>query len=184
MKESKGRIDKTTHTLLVKNCKEPIEALKKAILELEEKMEALLKSTSSLSAKMEYAESVVGIGKAVGLQLLITTEGFSLRYSAKQLACYAGVAPFPHSSGSSVRGGEKVSHFANKELKSLLHMGALVASRYDSVLKAYYERKVGEGKSKMSVLNSIRNKLIHRVWACVWEELMYQKGVVIRGKAA
>ncbi|MCF6352283.1 MAG: hypothetical protein L3J06_04660, partial [Cyclobacteriaceae bacterium] len=40
-------------------------------------------------------------------------------------------------------------------------------------LKAYYERKVSEGKNKMSVINAIRNKLIHRVFTCVNENRKY-----------
>ncbi|MCF6352000.1 MAG: IS110 family transposase, partial [Cyclobacteriaceae bacterium] len=41
-------------------------------------------------------------------------------------------------------------------------------------LKAYYERKVSEGKNKMSVINAIRNKLIHRVFTCVNENRKYE----------
>ena len=58
---------------------------------------------------------------------------------------------------------------ANKNLKQLSHMCALSASLNDPELKAYYHRKVGEGKSKMLVINNIRNKIIHRVCACIRE---------------
>lgn len=55
----------------------------------------------------------------------------------------------------------------NKSVKTLLHLAALVASSFDEELKCYYQRKVNEGKNKMLVLNAIRNKLIHRIFACV-----------------
>jgi len=42
------------------------------------------------------------------------------------------------------------SNFANMNLKSTLHLAALSATRYVPDLRIYYERKVGEGKSKMS----------------------------------
>jgi len=53
-------------------------------------------------------------------------------------------------------------------------MCALVALGYNQDLKAYYERKVSEGKNKMSVINAIRNKLIHRVFTCVNENRKYE----------
>ncbi len=45
----------------------------------------------------------------------------------------------------------------------------------DSDLKAYYERKVGEGKSKLSVLNAVKNKLLARVIAVVNKQEEYVK---------
>ena len=42
-------------------------------------------------------------------------------------------------------------------------------------LKAYYERKVAGGKNKMSVMSSMKNKLILRVFACVPDNRVYQK---------
>jgi transposase len=46
-------------------------------------------------------------------------------------------------------------------------MGAMSAIRVGGELREYYQRKVAEGKNKMSVLNAIRNKLLERVYACV-----------------
>jgi hypothetical protein len=48
-----------------------------------------------------------------------------------------------------------VSPLANKKLKTLLTMAAICADRFDSGLKAKYHQKVGEGKPKMSVLNTV-----------------------------
>ena len=62
-----------------------------------------------------------------------------------------GVAPFKNQSGSSIKGKTKVSHIANKKMKSLLNMAALSAKKNDIEIKEFYERKVEEGKNKMSV---------------------------------
>ena len=74
----------------------------------------------------------------------------------RKLACYCGVAPFKYSSGTSVRGKTKVHYMANKKLKCNLHMASLTAVKLEVELKAYYERKVLEGKNKMSVLNAVK----------------------------
>ena len=77
------------------------------------------------------------------------------------------MAPFTYSSGTSLRSKAKVSAKASKTLKTLLHMAALAAVKVQGDMRTYYERKVGEGKNKMSVLNAVRNKIIHRVFAVV-----------------
>ena len=75
----------------------------------------------------------------------------------KKLACHAGVAPFEHSSGSSVRGKTRVNHHARKSLKTLLHMAAMSALQVPGELQEYYQRKVAQGKNKILVINALRN---------------------------
>jgi len=60
-----------------------------------------------------------------------------------------------------------VSPFANMKLKKLPHLCAMSAIQNDAEMKAYFERKVTEEKSKMSVIIAVRNKLIHRVFAVI-----------------
>ena len=64
---------------------------------------------------------------------------------------------------------------ANKKLKKQLHMCALSAITSDPELKIYYNRKVEEGKSKMLVINNVRNKLVHRLCACIKENRTFEK---------
>jgi len=60
-----------------------------------------------------------------------------------------------------------VHPLADKKLKSLLNMCAICAVRHHRELKAYYKRKVKEGKSKMLVINNVRCKLLARVFAVI-----------------
>jgi transposase len=86
--------------------------------------------------------------------------------NARALACYCGIAPFESSSGNS-NGTPKVNHLANKRIKTMLNMAAVAAIRIKGEHKEYYNRRVKNGKSKMSTLNIIRNKLLYRVFAVV-----------------
>ena len=67
-----------------------------------------------------------------------------------------------------------MSNFANKALKKLLHMASMAALSTDRELKAYYLRKVAEGKNKMLVLNAIRNKILHRLVAVIKRNTPFQ----------
>ena len=117
-----------------------------------------------MQKQYEAITSVPGVGMVTALQLMVHTHHFKRFTSAKKLACYAGVAPFPHQSGSSVRGRDKVHPMANKTLKTALHMCALSVIRFKGEMRAYFDRKIKEGKNKMSILNAIGNKLLQ---ACV-----------------
>ena len=57
-------------------------------------------------------------------------------------------------------------------------MASLTAIKFDVDIKAYYEKKVAEGKNKMSVLNAVRNKLLARVIAVVNNKRDYVKKIV------
>ena len=56
---------------------------------------------------------------------------------------------------------------ADKGLKKSLYLGALSAIRLDNDLAIYYHRKVKEGKNKMSIINAVRDRITHIVFALI-----------------
>lgn len=163
--------------LLYKSIKKSINAIETDLKNLESKIMDCLKEDSSLHHVFSLVTSVVGIGFVTAVNLIIHTQGFNVMCDSRKLACYCGVAPFPYQSGISIKGKTRVSNMANKKLKTNLHLAALTAIKCDPELKAYYERKVLEGKSKMSVINAVRFKLLARVIAVVNKNEMYVKKV-------
>ena len=141
---------------------------------LETQIQTLISNDAKLALCFKLISSVQGVGKILGWNLLVKTGEFDTITDPRKLACFAGVVPFDYSSGSSIRGRSKVSHYADKSLKKLLHLAAMSAIRLNGDLKDYYQRKVTEGKNKMSVLNAVRNKIIHRVYAVLKNQQPYQ----------
>jgi len=163
--------------LLSKTIKNSLAALDKDLKNTEAKIIEIINEDDNLKQLYKLITSVVGIGFVTAINLLVYTNGFTVMKDARKLACYCGVAPFEYSSGTSIRGRTKVHFMANKKLKCNLHMASLTAVKLDSDLKAYYERKVAEGKSKLSVLNAVKNKLLARVIAVVNKQELYVKKV-------
>ncbi len=58
-------------------------------------------------------------------------------------------------------------------MKTLLDLCAKCSIQYNNEMKLYYERRLSEGKSKMSTINIIRNKLLSRIFAVVNRETPY-----------
>jgi transposase len=152
-----------------------IKSIQRDIERIETAIDHLIKSDAKLSEQFSFAISVPGIGKITALNMIVSTGEFLRIKEPKKFACYAGVAPFEHTSGSSYRGKTRVSKMANMTVKRLLHMAAISAIQCCEDMKVYYQRKVKAGKNKMSVINAVRNKLISRVFSCVTQNRYYQK---------
>lgn len=166
---------------LNKNQQPVIRELKEAVKKIELQIAALVASDEELSSAVKRITSIKGVGLQTATALLVYTKGFTMFENGKQLACYCGVVPFSKSSGTSVRTKTGVSPFANRRLKSLLHLCAMAALRHDAEIRTYYKRKVEEGKNKMLVINAIRNKLLQRIYALLRDKRYYEENYVYNG---
>jgi transposase len=169
------RFDKQAAKLMGSLTKNTIKQIGKDLKTVQDRMLEVIQEDPALKRLFAITTSVGGIGPVTATAIIITTNEFQNINQAQKYACYAGVAPFEHSSGTSVRGRTRVSHQANKGVKTLLHLAALTAIRYNTDMKTYYDRKVNEGKNKMLVINAVRNKLVHRVFSCVNQNRPYEK---------
>lgn len=150
-----------------------IKGLQKAKEKIEKAISDFIAAEEKISKNIALICTIKGVGLQTAASLYAYTKGFTMFENAKQLACYCGVVPFGKTSGTSVRYRPGVSPFGNRKLKSLLHLCAMSALRWDKEIKAYYERKVLEGKNKMSVINAIRNKLLLRIFAVIRDQRPY-----------
>ena len=179
IKELKGQMGNNLHNVIVGSTENMIMLLTAEVKKLEASIKELLIKDENLNQTYKLVTSVVGIGLATAVHFIIATENFTRFSDVRKPICYCGVAPFKHESGSSIRGRSKVSHLANKKLKTLLTMAAICAVRFDPELKLKYEQKVSEGKPKMSVLNIIRAKLIQRIFSVVKRQSIYEVRLVV-----
>lgn len=181
LSESKA-FDKEKHALLKACFHKPISAMKKQLCVIEKKISELVNQVPEIKKNLTLLKSIPGIGPQNALQFIVYTRNFTAFQNVKHLACYAGVAPFPNESGTVIKKA-RISGFANKKLKKLLHMAAMASIRAAGELKDYFIRKVKEGKNKMLVLNNIRNKLIKRMFAVIKRETPFVSNKLENGLA-
>jgi transposase len=152
-----------------------IKQLTTEIREVELAIKELLRKDEVLENNYKLLVSIKAVGFVTAVYMLAYTDNFTKFLNSRKFSCYAGLAPFEHSSGTSLKGKKRVSHYANKKAKSLLNLAASVAIQHNKELKQYYQRRVGEGKNKMGALNIIRNKLVDRMFAVVKRQSAYQE---------
>lgn len=171
--ENKNFMDKDVYKVLVSTNVKTIRNLKASLKLIDQKIKEIIKSREELRQQVNLVRSVKGIGEQTSVYLVIATREFKDFSTWRKLACYSGIAPFEHTSGSSIKGKTKVHHLADKKLKSLLHMCAMSAIKHDSQLKEYYNKKKVEGKHSMLILNNVKCKLISRIFAVVNRQTPY-----------
>jgi len=179
IKEIQCTNDEVLLAMLCKAHKAAMDGIKKSIVQLEEMINRIINEDQAVYNNYTLIKSVPGIGHLTAVYLICCTNNFVAKPSGKQLASYAGVVPFEHSSGISIKGKNRVHKMANKDLKKMLHLSALTAIKYCPEIKQYFDRKKLEGKNGMLIVNAIRNKLVLRVAAVVTNQKTYVDNTLI-----
>ncbi|ABA48392.1 Transposase [Burkholderia pseudomallei 1710b] len=115
--------------------------------------------------------SMPGVGVRTAARLL-TEVAHKAFASAAHLAAYAGLAPVTRRSGSSIR-GEHPSRRGNKVLKRALFLSAFAALR-DPISRAYYTRKVEQGKRHNQALIALARRRCDVLFAMLRDGTIYQ----------
>ena len=152
-----------------------IKGLEKDIRQIETDIWELVKTDKELLQMFMLITSIPSVGKITAYHFICYTNEFRQVKSGKQLASYCGVVPFERSSGSSVKNKPRLSHQANKILKTLLHLCAVTAIKMKGVFAAYYKRKIEEGKNGLIAINGIRNKLALTIAAVIRNNQPYNE---------
>lgn len=116
-------------------------------------------------------QSIPGVGRLTTAWLLVTTVNFTISSTPTALAAYAGLAPMPHESGTSLRGQLRIGHSGNTRLRHALYLAPLSAARHNPIIHVFYQRLRDTGKPGTLWVKVARcaaaRKLLHLAWAVV-----------------
>lgn len=144
-----------------------IESLRAKILEeikvIKEKIKHHIDKDPDLRDKKKLLETIPGVGESTISQILafMNIERFS---NAKKLSAFIGLNPKQHFSGTSVKGRSCLSKMGSPHLRKALFMPALVAKRYNIVVKTFCEKLKIAGKSNMLIVGAAMRKLVHIIY--------------------
>ncbi|MBP1326021.1 transposase [Leucobacter exalbidus] len=120
--------------------------------------------------------SMPGVGVRTAARLLTEVSGKHFE-TAGHLASYAGLAPVTRRSGSSIR-GEHSSRRGNRVLKRALFLSAFAALR-DPVSRAYYDRKIAQGKRHNQALIALARRRCDVLFAMLRDGSLYRADHVL-----
>ena len=175
LSEAKDMQDLLSYNIMDKHYQKTVQEIKNSLDQIDQEVKNLINSDSQLQENFKIISSVEGAGPVTAIMIIIETREFTRIKDPRKMACHIGIAPFKNTSGTSVKGRTKVSHLANKKLKSILHMGAVSVAHGKGELADYFQKMLKKGKHVMSIYNAIKNKIIHRIYACVRDRRIYEK---------
>ena len=159
-----------------------IEWLATEIKILEAELKQLLAQDSDWQAAATHLLSITGIGPLTCAWLLVATLAFEGDYSLAQLTSFAGLAPHPYQSGTSVRGRGWTGSGCEGRLRRALYLAALTASRHNPQIAAFYQRLLACGKAKKVALLACAHKLLGLCRAVVLNKMDYDPHYVAATK--
>ena len=161
----RNRLEAANHGITHPEVKASLERRKKL---LEEEKEALKKQLqdeleTTHARQLGLLQSIPGI--ALHTACLVLAElGEPLRFeSARSLVAFAGLSPMIHESGKGSKYAA-ISRMGSSHLRHLLYMPTVAATRWNPIIKAFYERLVTAGKPKMVALVACMAKLLRIVY--------------------
>lgn len=143
--------------------------LERQIAALRRHAMALIGGDESLVRAFTLITSVKGIGEASAIQLLGELLVLPADMTPRQWVAFAGLDPRHFRSGDTIEKATRISKAGNRYLRVALYMPALVASRHEPQVCAYYHHLIDDrGLKKMQAVCAVMRKLLHAIhgmWA-------------------
>jgi transposase len=122
------------------------------------------KLTAAARASGTTLTRVYGVGPVIAATVPGAAAGVARFASRDQFAAYNGTAPIEVSSGS--RKIHRLSRRGNRRLNHAIHMAAVTQIRYrDTPGRAYYDRKIAEGKTPKEALRALKRRVSDAIFA-------------------
>ncbi len=131
--------------------------LESQLAALNDDLTATIERSAVWQAKADLLRSIPGVGPVLSRTMLAQVPELGT-LGHKQVAALVGVAPFNRDSGT-LRGRRTV-YGGRAEVRAVLYMGALVATKHNPVIKAFYARLCAAGKAKKVALTACMHKLL------------------------
>ncbi|WP_218649933.1 IS110 family transposase, partial [endosymbiont of Lamellibrachia barhami] len=152
-----GRVVAHDTDLNMRHIQRRIDAMAQAALDIVE-------HDAELQPKLKQLITITGIASKTGPRILAELAGLPDDMTSSQWVAHAGLDPKPHESGKTTHKPRRISKAGNRYLREALYFPALVASRSDPNVKAFYEKLVNKGKKPMQALVAIMRKLLLAIW--------------------
>lgn len=146
--------------------------------EVEVEIAAALNQDSAWAAAAERLQSIKGVGWVTAAWTLVTTLNFTTCDTVDALTAYAGLAPMPRQSGSSVWHRPSIGHSGHGRLRTAFYMATLTAARFNPAIKAFYNRLLEAGKPEKVARCAAARKLLHIAWAVVKKDQPFDPNYV------
>jgi transposase len=127
-----------------------------------ERLDAKLKAmkaelTAAVASSGSHLMDIPGIGPAGAARILADVGDVARFPNRAHFACWTGTAPIDASSGQHTH--HRLSRAGNRRINHVLYMAGIVQLRNDTPGRAYFRRRIAEGKTPMEAMRCLRRRL-------------------------
>jgi transposase len=140
---------------------------------LQAEIEQLLRSDSDWASATHSLLSIPGIGPITAAWLMVATLNFTTCQTGEQLVAFAGLAPYPRQSGTSLHRTRGVGGGGYVRLRAALYMAAIASVRSNPIIRRFYTRLRQRGKPAKVALCACARKLLLLAWAVVTKHQLF-----------
>jgi transposase len=159
-----NRLEQAGNQALIRESLETIIAtLDAEIARLRQLIKDHLDQQPGLRRGRDLLLTIPGIGETTAAWLLSEVQ-VSAYESARQVAAHAGLTPRHQQSGTSVHSPTHLSKTGNRRLRRALYLPAVVAKRYNPIIREFCQRLQERGKRPMEIIGAAMRKLLHIVY--------------------
>jgi transposase len=157
--QENNRLDVSLDKAAVRSIKSMMTVINKQITAIKKEIATIVKEDEQLSSQVDLLNSIDGIADKTAWALLAYIGDISLFDNAKQISSYAGLNPSIAQSGTRLN-RSSLSKMGCARLRKSLYMPALVAVRFNPLMKAFYTKLLAKGKPKKVALVAVMRKLL------------------------
>jgi transposase len=133
------------------------------LVAVEKKMKALTKELKAMVlARNSTLMDLPGVGPVVAARILADVGDVARFADRNRFASWTGTAPLDASSGEQIR--HRLSRAGNRKMNHMLHIAAATQARLDTEGRAYYRRKLAEGKTRMEAMRCLKRRISDAVY--------------------
>ncbi|NEO88579.1 MAG: IS110 family transposase [Spirulina sp. SIO3F2] len=180
--QEKNRLKVTMDKDVIADIKAHMDFLKERLKALKKLMREHIREHESLKHTKKLLTSISGIGEKTSACLIAEIGDITRFSSARQLAAYAGLTPQQRSSGTSIQGKTRLCKIGNSHLRQALFFPALTAIRHCAEIRAFYERLLAAGKTKMAGIGAVMHKLIRIVYGVLKSRKPFESEMLVSHK--
>lgn len=164
----------STRLSLRSRVEEHIHWLEQEIADLEKQVDEQIQHIPAFQEKSAILRSAKGVGPVLCAKLLSGLPELG-KLDRKKIAALVGVAPYNDDSGR--RRGKRKTHGGREDVREVLYMGTVAATRSNPVIKAFYQRLLKQGKLKKVALVACMRKFLTILNAMVRDMQPWKSGL-------
>lgn len=167
----KNRLGAERSRAVRRDIKTHIRWLERRLKDIDNDLSGAVKSSPVWRVRDDLLQSVPGVGRVLSLSLMAQLPELGT-LSGRKISALVGVAPFNRDSGT-LRGRRTVWG-GRGELRAVLYMGTLSATRSNPAIRAFYQRLVAAGKPHKVAMTACMRKLLVILNAMVRDQRAWQ----------